>query len=392
MASIQTRIRKNGEKTYRVAWREGGRIRYTPTLVNETGATKIKAIIEDPRRGPKVALTLLGQNDTSNRVTLAQYFPRYLRARALRCTPGTIAGYQREADRLILPRLGDIPLADLDRDLIADWVLWLASQPTARSVAEAEKAAVAGLPAPPVQTMAPKTVKNAHSLLSAVLELAVREGVIPTNHARGLDMPRDETPGEKEIFTRAEWARFYEAMTPHYRPFILVMLATGTRWGELTALQVQDVDLAAGAVRIRRAFKKGAKGSVLGTPKSARSIRTILLPDWAVEALRPRVAGHPPNRLVFTSPRGRVLHRTNFVERHWKKALEQAGIGKPLTPHSLRHTFASWALAAGVPPLVVQHRLGHESLQTTSKVYAHLLLEEQRAAVDAMTLPAPLKP
>ncbi|WP_419404242.1 tyrosine-type recombinase/integrase, partial [Micrococcus sp. F3Y] len=61
-----------------------------------------------------------------------------------------------------------------------------------------------------------------------------------------------------------------------------------------------------------------------------------------------------------------------------------AGIAKHLTPHSLRHTFASWALMDGVPAQVVQHRLGHESLQTTSRVYAHLLLDAQRAAVDAI--------
>lgn len=392
MASIQTRVRKDGTKTYRVAWREDGRLRYTPTLANPSGAEKIRAIIEDPRRGPKIALALLGQDTTPGRVTLAQYFPRYLRARALRCTPGTLAGYQREAEQRIFPRLGDIPLSQLDRDLISDWVLWLTAQPTARSLARAARHdPTAGKPAPPIETLAPKTVKNAHSLLSAVLELAVREGVIPTNHARGVDMPREQVPGEKEIFTRAEWARFYQAMTPHYRPFVLVMLATGARWGELTALQVQDVDLAAGAVHIRRAFKKAEKGTVLGAPKSSRSVRTILVPEWAVEALRPRVAGHEADRFVFTSPRGRVLHRTNFVERHWKKALREAGIAKPLTPHSLRHTFASWALAAGVPPLVVQHRLGHQSLQTTSTVYAHLLLEEQRSAVDALTLPAPIE-
>ena len=91
-----------------------------------------------------------------------------------------------------------------------------------------------------------------------------------------------------------------------------------------------------------------------------------------------------PEDFLLTSPTGRVIHRTNFVERHWKPALAAAGIAKHLTPHSLRHTFASWALMDGVPAQVVQHRLGHESLQTTSRVYAHLLLDAQRAAVDAI--------
>ncbi|MCV7588810.1 tyrosine-type recombinase/integrase [Micrococcus luteus] len=78
------------------------------------------------------------------------------------------------------------------------------------------------------------------------------------------------------------------------------------------------------------------------------------------------------------------MHRTNFVERHWKPALAAAGITKDLSPHSARHTFASWALMEGVAPQIVQHRLGHESLETTSRRYAHLLLDAQRAAVDAI--------
>ncbi|MCV7584143.1 tyrosine-type recombinase/integrase [Micrococcus luteus] len=57
---------------------------------------------------------------------------------------------------------------------------------------------------------------------------------------------------------------------------------------------------------------------------------------------------------------------------------------KDLSPHSARHTFASWALMEGVAPQIVQHRLGHESLETTSRRYAHLLLDAQRAAVDAI--------
>ena len=65
-------------------------------------------------------------------------------------------------------------------------------------------------------------------------------------------------------------------------------------------------------------------------------------------------------------------------------ALAAAGITKDLSPHSARHTFASWALMEGVAPQIVQHRLGHESLETTSRRYAHLLLDAQRAAVDAI--------
>lgn len=385
MATIQRRAKKDGTITYRVGYYDENRkFRFTPTLANEAGAKKIKRIIEDPRKGPAVALQLLDAAQASTGLTLAEFFPRFLESRRLRCTDGTVAGYRKEADRTFLLRLGDFPLDQIDRDAVREWILWQSQQPTARSARLIAKHEAAGLPLPPVETMAPKTVRNAHSLLSSVLAEAVRAGLVPTNHAHGADLPEDGVEEEKGIFTRQEWTCFYEEMIDHYKPFILTMLATGARWGELTALQVRDVDLTAHTVHIRRAFKKGEKGAVLGVPKSARSRRVVMVADWAAAALAPLVHGKEPEALVFTSPEGRVIHRGNFVNRHWTPALHRAKVGKHLTPHNLRHTFASWALMAGVPPQTVQHRLGHESLQTTSKVYAHLLLEEQSRAVDAI--------
>lgn len=384
MATIQTRIKKDGTTTYRVGFRENGKLVWLPSMTHESGAKKIKRIVEDPRRGPAVARKILNAAAQTRGISLTDFMPKYLESRALRCTPGTIAGYRREAERTFLLHLGEMPVESIDRDTVRDWILWQSRQHTHRSIQARERAEARGHDLPPLEVVSPKTVRNAHSLLSSVLFYAVTEGILPSNPAHGLDTPDDDVREEKDIFTRAEWERFNEAMTPHYRPLIAAMLVTGARWGEVTALQVRDLDLAAGSIYIRRAWKKGEKGVVAGVPKSARSIRPILIPDWACHVLARQIEGRDAHDLVFTSPEGRMVHRTNFVTRHWQRALERAGITKHLTPHSLRHTFASWALMAGVAPQTVQHRLGHESLETTSKVYAHLLLDEQRRAVDAI--------
>lgn len=384
MATIQERTTKAGVTTYRVGYRQHGKFHFLPTMATRPGAERIKAIVEDPRQGPEVALQILLAQEAGDAVTLGEVLEHYIEHRAVRCTPGTLAGYRAEAARTWLPRLGELPVDMIDRRTVASWITWQMGQPTARSAAAAAKAKKDSRPAPPAQTMAPKTVRNAHSLLSSVLGHAVREGLIPANPALGADVPADDVEEEKAIFTRAEWARFYEAMTPHYRPLIATLLVTGARWGEATAMQVRDLDLDAHVIHVRRAFKKAARGTVLGVPKSPRSRRVVMLPDWAGQVLAPLVDGRGPEELLFTSPEGALVHRTNFVTRHWARALADAGIGKHLTPHSLRHTFASWALMEGVAPQIVQHRLGHESLQTTSRVYAHLLLDAQKAAVDAI--------
>ena len=388
MATIQTRTNKAGRTTYRVGFYEDGRFQWLPALAHEAGAQRIKAIVEDPRQGPTVARRILeAQVDSAPGMpTLAEFFPRYIEHRGLRCTPGTLAGYEAEAARTFLPRLGELPVDMIDRRTVAEWIRWQLQQPTARWRAAAARAAAATppRPEPPLATVSPKTVRNAHALLSAVLGLAVQEGILPANPARGADLPDDDVEEERGIFSRTEWARFYAAMSESYQPLLIVLLVTGARWGEATALQVRDLDVAASVIHVRRAWKKGKEGAVLGVPKTARGRRTIMLPDWAVETLEPLAAGRAADEFLLTAPGGGVIHRTNFVERHWKPALAAAGIAKHLTPHSLRHTFASWALMDGVPAQVVQHRLGHESLQTTSRVYAHLLLDAQRAAVDAI--------
>jgi integrase len=87
---------------------------------------------------------------------------------------------------------------------------------------------------------------------------------------------------------------------------------------------------------------------------------------------------------VFVGRRGGRIQPQHYRNRQWADALTKAGIARPLTPHSLRHTSASTLLARGVSPIVVQHRLGHESLATTSKVYAHLLTDEQLGAAQIM--------
>ncbi|MCV2396179.1 site-specific integrase [Actinotalea sp. M2MS4P-6] len=209
-------------------------------------------------------------------------------------------------------------------------------------------------------------------------------------------LPSDQADAEMEIFTDQESTRFIVAVDPHYQPLTRFLLATGCRFGEAAAVQAGDLDPDARTVRIRRAWKKGETGVYLGAPKTRRSTRAVVLPPALASELADLASGLTHDELLFTSRQGRRIQAQHYRERFWLPALERAGITKHLTPHSLRHTGASWLLARNVSPIVVQHRLGHESLSTTSKVYAHLLTDEQlgaAAAMDAATSrPAELVP
>jgi integrase len=114
--------------------------------------------------------------------------------------------------------------------------------------------------------------------------------------------------------------------------------------------------------------------------------------------LLPLVAGKAPDDLLFTNTVGAQLSSSRFWTTTWTPALAAAcdprqPDGKPDADaprlikrprvHDLRHTHASWMIAAETDLFVLQRRLGHESITTTTETYAHLLPDQQRAAADA---------
>jgi integrase len=125
--------------------------------------------------------------------------------------------------------------------------------------------------------------------------------------------------------------------------------------------------------------------AVFGTPKTHQR-RSVPVPRFLVDDLAAQVAGMGPDDLVFTAPGGGVLRLMNFRRRVFDPAATAAGLGG-LTPHELRHTAASLAIASGANVKDVQRMLGHASAAMTLDVYAGLFedsLEDVADRMDAM--------
>lgn len=395
MASIQTRTSKTtGEVSHRVGYMHdkgdgrGRRLCWTHSVASPAAAVEMKNLFE--KLGPDLALATIAARigrDTTTMPLLRDRLTKHLEDLAAHATPGTISDYRKMAARTWLDRLGPLPLDRITKDHVVAWVAWQRTQETERSRKARAKARAAGVEEPAVECVAPKSIANAHGFLSSVLAGAVEAELIPRNVAHGVKLPDDDETPEMEIFTEEEWQTFYDAIAEHYRPLTMFLIATGVRIGEATAVQVRDLDLtgARPTVTIRRAWKKGERNArQLGSTKSKRGNRTIVLPPELHDDLVHLAQGRDAKAFLFVGPRGAVIHPNNFRERQWARAKAAAGITKDLTPHSLRHTSASWLLGAGMAPVAVQHRLGHESLSTTSKVYAHLLTDAQVASADTL--------
>ncbi|HET9301136.1 MAG TPA: tyrosine-type recombinase/integrase [Propionibacteriaceae bacterium] len=120
---------------------------------------------------------------------------------------------------------------------------------------------------------------------------------------------------------------------------------------------------------------------IVGTTKTHQR-RSVPIPRFLADAGKD-LATKAPGDLVFTAPEGGVLRNTNFRPRFFDPAAEKAGL-PGLTPHELRHTAASLAIAAGANVKAVQLMLGHASAAMTLDIYAGLFADDLDAVADRL--------
>jgi integrase len=243
-----------------------------------------------------------------------------------------------------------------------------------------------------------KTKANYHGLLFGVFTYAIEKGEASEHPLRRTAPKRSkirQSQGDLRFLTESEFAAAARAARDD-ADLLTVAVGTGMRFGELTALWVEDVDLAHKTIRINKAWKRDGddgendiprwlakrlrakhamRGHHLGTPKTLKSKRTIEISDGLASILQSRLKDRQLDEFVFVTPTGLPIHNADFYERVWTPLM--AALAKlriaPFRFHDLRHTHVAWLVAGGVPLPHIQARLGHESITTTIDTYGHLL-------------------
>ncbi len=217
-----------------------------------------------------------------------------------------------------------------------------------------------------------KSINNHLTALRKLVNLAVEYGVLDrAPRIRGFNL-KPEYVSEDEYLDFVETERFLRAAAPEWKPFLTTALRTGLRVGELLALKWQDLDLVAGHLIVRRTLWRDQEG----TPKSGRN-RKVPLSDEALATLKAH--RHLKGAYVFCDERGgRLSH--SIVKDVVPTACRRAGLGKRITTHGLRHTFASQLVMRGASLKAVQELLGHESIEMTLR-YSHLTPDVKKEAV-----------
>jgi len=300
-----------------------------------------------------------GTHVQRSRRTVGDYLESWLSARS-NIRANTATEYGISIRKHITPRLGGVPLQALDRLQVRGLYRQLA-----------------------VNGLAEKTIHNVHICLRKALQDAFEDGLVRRNVAeRAHAKPKDRA--EMRTWSADELATFltFNARDP-YLALYQVAVATGMRRGELLGLRWRDVDLASSRLSIRQQLTRNGGGWGFGLPKSSKSVRTVDVDPETVELLgeqRERQlferrawgdAYRSDLNLVFCRPDGSP-EDPDVVGRRFGRRVRALPMLPAIGLHGLRHTHATLLLEEGVDVKTVSERLGHDTVQTTLELYAHV--------------------
>lgn len=206
------------------------------------------------------------------------------------------------------------------------------------------------------------TLSKHKQLLTQMSAWAMREELITTNFAKFVRLP-ENVKKEKEIFSDADIENLEEDGSEAAK-IVLMLIYTGMRIGELFSLQLKDYH----------------ETYVVGGEKTAAG-RNRVIPIWPEGRVYFRYfAEQADGPLLLSGYTGQRVPN-NFRKRDYYPLLDRLGIERK-TPHATRHTFASHARRAGIPPEILQKILGHADYSTTANIYVHTDAEDLVKAVE----------
>lgn len=320
-----------------VRWRENGQRRHQAGFTSKSAAL---AYFRDEIR-PRLA----GASSIDPSMTLERFTEVYLASRGDEISPNThrvLTDRMRQANRTF----GDVRLRDLERKApeIAAW----------RS------------------TLSAGSRRDITQALRQVLEQAVRWGAMTRNPAK-LAGPNPQ-PKRKEVvpFTHDELELLAAELGP-WEPMMRFAAATGLRPSEYVALERRNARRDEGVILVERAYTLGHLNE---HGKTDRSRRRVPLSAAARRALADQTT--TGLGLVFPGADGGFLNFEHWRYTVWSPAIEASGIGHG-TPYTLRHTFATNALAAGISLFDLSRFMG-TSIEMIDKTYGHLAQGSEQAA------------
>ncbi|WP_041988186.1 tyrosine-type recombinase/integrase [Streptomyces sp. AcH 505] len=276
--------------------------------------------------------------------------------------------YRELLDNYVIPKWGDWQVSSMRWEDVSAWLTDLCEQPGKRG-----------------RKLGPARVTKTYRVGGMVMKRAVISNRIAASPFHDHDLPVKIEDDEHVYLTHEQLERLAEGAGDQWR-LVLVLGYCGIRWAEASAIKVGRLNLETRRIRVVQNYTD-VKGVLALGPVKNHEKRSVPLPRSFADELAELTKGKGANDLLFTAPEGGPLRYANFRNRIFDPAVKVAGLADlGITPHKLRHTAASLAIAAGADVKVVQLMLGHKSAAMTLDVYGHLWpdrLDEVADALDA---------
>lgn len=226
------------------------------------------------------------------------------------------------------------------------------------------------------------------SIANQIFDYAISMELIETNPMRKTLKPKRQKNNTDELekfYNKEELKKFFKIVKgfddPEMLTYFRLLAFTGMRKNEISALRWSDIDFKKGQITVNQTLAKGEDNKLIfQTPKTKKSARTITLDSKTIKVLKDWHK-YSTKGLLFKNENGdpkSVVHVNNMLNRIWRKHPDF----KRITPHGFRHTHCSLLFEAGATIKEVQERLGHENIQTTMDIYAHVTQKAKDEVAD----------
>ena len=268
-------------------------------------------------------------------------------------SPTTIKGY-KPALRRAIERFGGKSISSISAKDIQNFLDWFAKQGNAK-----------------------KTVATQLLVTNLIMDKAVLENDIEYNPCTSVKIPKGLPKQPREMPSETDIDIVKASVDKPGGLFAFFLLYTGCRRGEALALTYGDIDRERHVIRINKSVYFSSNAPALKTPKTAAGTREILLLD-----VLDKVLPHgKKDDLLFPGADG-GLTTESYARHSWKRYLKETGLS--ITPHQLRHAYATILYEAGISDKDAQELLGHANIATTRDIYTHITKTRKQLVLDTL--------
>ncbi len=218
-------------------------------------------------------------------------------------------------------------------------------------------------------------LRTINNQLTAIFNYATKYYDLKNNPCTKAGKMGKNEADERSFWTKDEFSKFIDEVMDKHRSYVgfKILFWTGIRIGELLALTIGDINFDEKTINISKSYQRINKRDVITPPKTPKSNRTITITDFLVDDLKDYI-----NSIYEPKSTDRLFPVTkSFFTNEMLRGVKAAGV-KKIPLHSLRHSHCALLFEMGIPPLEVAERLGHERVETTLNIYAHLYPNKQK--------------